>query len=75
MVGFVSKKSMAEERWIITLEQDAEDLILPLPEEFMLGAGWQTGDTIEWVDKKDGTWQLINTRILNDGLMNQNPTV
>lgn len=47
--------------WTITLE-DADDgsgdLVLPLPEDLMEGAGWKEGDTLEWIDNKDGTWTL-----------------
>lgn len=45
-------------QWIVTVEEDPEtgDLILPLPEEFLELQGWATGDTIEWIDNKDGTW-------------------
>ena len=46
--------------WTITLEEDPEtgDLIMPLAEEILESAGWKEGDTLEWVDNKDGTWIL-----------------
>ena len=45
-------------QWIVTVEEDPKtgDLILPLPEEFLELQGWATGDIIEWIDTKDGTW-------------------
>ena len=47
--------------WTITV-QDAEDgsgdLILPFPEDLLESAGWKEGDTLEWIDNKDGTWIL-----------------
>lgn len=51
---------MDKQSWIITLEKDEEtgDLVLPLPEELMEGQGWKTGDTLEWIEKKDGTWTM-----------------
>ena len=70
MVGFVSKRAAAEGRWTITLEEDGDDLLLPLPEDFLEANDWQPGDTIKWLDNEDGTWQLINMRTLNGGLMN-----
>jgi bifunctional DNA-binding transcriptional regulator/antitoxin component of YhaV-PrlF toxin-antitoxin module len=47
-------------KWIVTLEEDPEtgDLILPLSDEVLEGTGWKTGDTLEWIDNKDGTWTL-----------------
>jgi hypothetical protein len=24
----------------------------------MESAGWKTGDTLEWIDNKDGTWAI-----------------
>ena len=47
-------------QWIITLEEDPEtgDLILPLNDDILEGTGWQPGDTIEWIDNKDGSWTM-----------------
>jgi hypothetical protein len=47
--------------YTITLEEADDgsgDLVLPLPDELMAGAGWQLGDTLEWIDNKDGSWTL-----------------
>ncbi len=46
--------------WIVTLEKDPEtgDLILPLSDDILEQAGWKTGDTIEWIDNKNGTWTM-----------------
>ena len=48
-------------KWTITLE-DADDgsgdLVLPLTDEIMESAGWQIGDTLEWIDNKNGTWSI-----------------
>jgi hypothetical protein len=47
--------------WTIKVE-DAEDgsgdLILPFPEDLLESAGWKEGDTLEWIDNKDGSWIL-----------------
>jgi hypothetical protein len=45
----------------ITLEEDPEtgDLILPFTDEILQEAGWKEGDTIEWIDNKDGSWSLV----------------
>jgi hypothetical protein len=58
MSGYQSKKQMAESRWIVELEADGEDLILPFTDEMIEQTGWQVGDTLVW-DKKDHTsWTL-----------------
>ena len=47
--------------WTITLEaadDGSGDLVLPLTDEIMESAGWKTGDTLEWIDNKDGTWSI-----------------
>ena len=47
-------------QWTITLEEDPEtgEIILPFPEDFLEQAGWKEGDTLNWIDNKDGTWCL-----------------
>jgi hypothetical protein len=47
-------------QWIVTLEEDPEtgDLILPLNDDILEDTGWETGDTIEWIDNKDGSWTM-----------------
>ena len=46
--------------WQVTLEPipDSEDLILPLPQDLLDLKGWKEGDTLEWIDNKDGTWTI-----------------
>jgi hypothetical protein len=47
--------------WTITLEaadDGSGDLVLPLTDEIMESAGWKTGDTLEWIDNKNGTWSI-----------------
>jgi hypothetical protein len=75
MVGFISKKQMALDRWTVTLEQDEHGFILPLPDELFSDVGWQVGDEVQWVDKGNGIWHIINMRLSKDGLTSQNPMV
>jgi hypothetical protein len=51
---------MVNKTWTISLEEDPEtgDLILPLNDEILEGTGWKTGDTIDWIDNKDGSWTM-----------------
>lgn len=47
--------------WIITLEEADDgsgDLIMPFPENFLEGTGWNIGDTLEWIDNKNGSFTL-----------------
>lgn len=46
--------------WTIELEEDPDtgDLILPLPRELLDIEGWKEGDTLDWVDNKDGSWTI-----------------
>ncbi len=46
--------------WTITVEEDPDtgEIILPLPEELLKTQGWVEGDTLEWIDNKDGSWSI-----------------
>jgi antitoxin component of MazEF toxin-antitoxin module len=44
----------------ITLEQDGDDLIMPIPDDLLKEAGWNVGDTISFNVQEDGT--LILTK-------------
>ena len=45
---------------IIELEEDpvTGELILPLPDDLLAEVGWNTGDTINFADNKDGSWTM-----------------
>jgi hypothetical protein len=46
--------------WTLEIKEDPEngDAILEFPDDFMEDAGWKEGDTLDWIDNKDGTWTL-----------------
>ena len=46
--------------WTVNVEEDPEtgDLILPLPPDLLEEAGWKEGDSLNWIDQKDGSWRL-----------------
>jgi hypothetical protein len=46
--------------WVVTLETDPAtgELILPLSDEILSDSGICIGDTIQWIDNKDGSWTL-----------------
>ena len=45
---------------IVELIKDPEtgELILPLSDEIFQNLGWEIGDTIQWIDNKDGSWTM-----------------
>ena len=48
-------------KWTIALEEADDgsgDLVIPLPQDLLDGAGWKEGDVLDWTDNKDGTWSL-----------------
>lgn len=42
----------------VEVQQDGEDMLLPLPEELLKQVGWKEGDTLIWTDNGDGTFSL-----------------
>jgi bifunctional DNA-binding transcriptional regulator/antitoxin component of YhaV-PrlF toxin-antitoxin module len=46
--------------WTLTVEEDSEtgDGILTFPTDLLEEAGWKEGDTLEWIDLGNGSWQL-----------------
>ncbi len=41
------------------------ELLLDLGTELCAELGWQVGDTLEWIDNKDGSWLLQSTSQMN----------
>lgn len=46
--------------YVLDVKEDPEtgDLILEFPDSLLENTGWKVGDTLEWVDNKDGSWTL-----------------
>jgi glycine betaine/choline ABC-type transport system substrate-binding protein len=46
--------------WTLTVEEDPAtgDAILQFPPDLLEATGWKEGDTLEWIDRGDGSWQL-----------------
>jgi hypothetical protein len=44
--------------WTVMIEEEGEDLILPFPQDMLDEVGWLPGDTVEWHDRGDGTWEI-----------------
>ena len=41
------------------------ELVLDLGDELCAELGWQVGDTIKWIDQKDGSWLMIKSTSTN----------
>ena len=47
--------------WTLNVEETDDgsgDAILTFPPELLEQAGWKEGDTLKWIDQKDGRWLL-----------------
>lgn len=46
-------------RYEVTVQEDGDDLILPIPLPMLEKLGWREGDEIKWeVDEQTGAWIL-----------------
>lgn len=61
MVKLASKHALINERFTAILEEDGDDLILPLPEELLDDLDWHIGDTLEWTEHSEGSWSIRKT--------------
>ena len=54
-------RDLGNNRWIIEVKsrEGSEELFLELPPDALNQMGWVEGDTLEWIDRKDGSWELI----------------
>ena len=46
----MNTKSEQSDIWTVTLEQDGDDLILPLPQEILDALDISEGDVLEWIE-------------------------
>lgn len=46
--------------WTLEVKEDPEngDAILEFPDDLMEEAGWKEGDTLDWIDNKNGSYTL-----------------
>lgn len=53
--------------YTVQLEWDekTQEQVLPLSDELLKKVGWKEGDTLEWIDNKDGTFTL--RKVENEG--------
>ena len=49
----------AEGSWIVPVEETPDgETLLSFPDKLIKSVGWVEGDTLEWIDNKDGTFTL-----------------
>lgn len=51
---------MEKRRWEVEVQLDEAtgELILPLPDDLLAAQDWKSGDELEWVDNRDGSWTI-----------------
>lgn len=52
--------------WTVQLEEDGEDVVLPLPQEVIDHLDLKEGDVLKWKDNGDGTWSLTKVQYDSD---------
>ena len=50
-----SNDTIQNTNYTVTLEEDGDDCILPLPQQLLNELGWQEGDMLEWIINDDDT--------------------
>ena len=56
--------------WTLTVEEDG---VISLPQDLLDAAGWREGDCIHWINRHDGSWQLVKeelTTFIKSGIIN-----
>lgn len=55
---------MTSKQWVLTVIEDPDspgELLLDLGNELCKEMGWAPGDSLEWIDNKDGTWTITKS--------------
>jgi len=55
MLENTSNDTTHNTNYTVTLEEDGDECILPLPDEILDELDWQEGDILEWVVNDDNT--------------------
>jgi bifunctional DNA-binding transcriptional regulator/antitoxin component of YhaV-PrlF toxin-antitoxin module len=58
--NFYKTQELKLKSWTLNVEEDTKtgDYMLTFPPELLEQAGWKEGDTLDWIDQKDGSWLL-----------------
>jgi hypothetical protein len=66
VLNAVGLKVMAMENktWTLSVEEGEDgDQYITLPEEVLQQLNLKEGDTVEWLDNKDGSWTLVKKEV------------
>ena len=55
MLENTSNDTTLNTNYTVTLEEDGDECILPLPDELLDELDWQEGDILEWIVNPDNT--------------------
>jgi hypothetical protein len=68
--SYIERIKKMSKSWTIELEEDG---VLPLPDEFLEAADLQEGDSIEWIDRHDGSWEIRKVTEDRIGVLDPDP--
>ena len=53
-------KKVGDNQWIIEVQENSKtkELFIEFPPDAINQVGWDIGDTLEWVDNEDGSWNI-----------------
>lgn len=58
--------AMENKTWTLSVEEGEDgDQYITLPEEVLQQLNLKEGDTVEWLDNKDGSWTLVKKELNN----------
>ena len=52
--------------WTVQLEEDGDDIVLPLPQEVLDHLDVKEGDVLKWIDRGDGSYALTKMQYDSD---------
>ncbi len=56
--------AMENKTWTLSVEEGEDgDQYITLPEEVLQQLNLKEGDTVEWLDNKDGSWTLVKKEV------------
>ena len=47
-----------QDRYVVEVEGQDEDMFIQFPEELLKSQGWQEGTVLSWHDNGDGSWTI-----------------
>jgi hypothetical protein len=46
-------------KWVLPVTEDGDECIINFPDDLLEAANLKEGDTIQWIDKGDGSFKII----------------